>query len=364
MAPLDWGLGHAARCVPIIRELIKNDAVPVIAAGGQPLSFLQKEFPGIESVHLEGYNISYPESTGNMVFTMAFQLPKIAAKIKEEKMHLENIIKEKKINGVISDQRFGLSSEKVPCVFITHQTMIKAPLFENLLYKINKSFIDKFTYCWIPDNKDSENLSGDLSHQFPLPLNAKFIGPLSRFENNNQSSLVNETEKNATRETPAQIFKYEVMGIISGPEPQRSIFENIIMVELKNSGLNSVVVKGQANMDEHYHDGKIEIHSHLETNQMEEKIHSSRIVLARSGYSTLMDLAKLKKKAILIPTPGQTEQEYLAGFHFKKNHFFSVTQKNFSMELALKAAENFTGISFNFSGPSLNQTIMEFINLC
>lgn len=361
VAPLDWGLGHAARCTPVIKELLNNEAEVFIAADKRPLAFLQKEFPHLETICFPGYEISYPSHRESMVFKMAVQVPKILSGISKENKWLQDIISEKKIDGVISDQRFGLYTDKVPCAFITHQVMVKAPLFENILYKINRSFIEKYSECWIPDAAGKDNLSGDLSHKFPLPFNAKFIGPLSRFQNNDVAISLNDTNQGSI---PKTRYQYQIMAIISGPEPQRTIFEKIVLAQLKKSGLPAIIARGLAHENEYHTDENIEIHSHLGTAAMAEKITSSEIIISRPGYSTLMDLAALQKKAILVPTPGQTEQEYLARHHSEKRNFFFMQQHEFNLLSALEASGNFTGISRPSAGSAFKTAVNEFTAKC
>lgn len=362
VAPLDWGLGHAARCIPVIRELLNNNAEVIIAADRQPLVFLQKEFPGIEIIRFPGYEISYPHTRQSMALKMAVQIPKILSRIREENKWLQTIISEKKIAGVISDQRFGLHTDRIPCVFITHQVMVKAPLFEIFLYKINRNFIEKYSECWIPDYGGSENFSGDLSHKFSPPRNAEFIGPLSRFRDNIHCSAPGAPGHQLT--TPETNRLYKIMAMISGPEPQRTVFEKIILPQLKNSGLPAIMVKGLACENEHYNEGNVEIHSHLETGAMAEKILSAEIIVARPGYSTIMDLAALQKKAILIPTPGQTEQEYLAKYHYQKKNFFSAGQYEFNLHSALQTSANFNGIGRKTPETGLKIAVKEFTEKC
>ena len=207
VAPLDWGLGHATRCIPIIKYLLEKKCEVVIGADGRPLQLLQKEFSALEFVVMPGYNISYPKD-GSMVLKMAIQIPKILTGIKHEHELLKKIIKEKKIDAVISDNRFGLWSGEVPCVFITHQLMVKSPFGEKIIHQLNKNYISKYSECWVPDHSGENNLSGDLSHKFSLPKNVKFIGALSRFTN---EFILQK--------------KYDLLIILSGPESQRTVFE-------------------------------------------------------------------------------------------------------------------------------------------
>lgn len=344
VSPLNWGLGHASRCVPIIRELIRQGAEVVIAAEEHPLALLVKEFPRLYSVELPGYNITYP-SGGNMAVHMLKIMPRILKGIKEEQASMFKIVDELGIDGIVSDNRFGLSHPKLKTVFVTHQVMIKSPFGESFIQKLNGRFINKYDFCWIPDYEGENNLSGDLSHKYAIPKHARFIGPLSRFE---------KAEK-------AENTKYDVMGIVSGPEPQRTMFQHILQTELEILGIDSVLVLGKSAENIQVKNENLRIFSHLSASEMQETINASKMIVARSGYSTIMDLEALQMPAILIPTPGQTEQEYLAQYHFSKNHFFTVEQDRFDLEEALEHAQMFKGIPPSPSTNLLGNAVAEFL---
>ncbi|HEY4799415.1 MAG TPA: glycosyltransferase family protein, partial [Bacteroidia bacterium] len=228
IAPLDWGLGHATRCIPIISYLTEKKCEVIIAADGRALQLLRNE-PACRAasfVELPGYNISYPKN-GSMAVKMAAQIPKILSGIKKEHKQLKKIIREKKIDAVISDNRFGLWSKDVPCVFITHQLMVKSPFGENLIHKLNKNYISKYSDCWIPDVAGENNLSGDLSHKFPLSSNAKFIGALSRMSRDASSPEMGD---------------HDLLAILSGPEPQRTLFEKKILEQARGCDFKILVV--------------------------------------------------------------------------------------------------------------------------
>ena len=261
---------------------------------------------------------------------MLLSAPKILFHIYREHQELKKIIAEYKISAVISDNRYGLWSTSVPAIFITHQLRIKSPFLENLLFRINCFFIRRFHECWIPDYQSEDNLSGELSHINELPSNTSFIGPLSRF------SL--DYEKPVEK-------KYDLVVIISGPEPQRSYFESLILTQLKTKALKSAVVRGITESKEYYQLRNITIYAHLETKALKEVILSSELVLCRPGYSTLMDLAILNKKAVFIPTPGQTEQEYLAKYMAEKGMGIYFSQKKFNIESMYLNAVNIDALS-------------------
>lgn len=325
IAPLDWGLGHATRCIPIIRHLLETGNEPVIAASGRPMLLLQEEFPEVENVEFEGYNISYPEGTG-MVWKMFQSTPHILRRIKQEHAELDEMIDRLNLDGVISDNRFGLHTKRIPSVYMTHQVMIKAPFFETMLYRMHADYMRKFSEVWVPDFAEN-GLSGDLAHKFPLPQNGEYIGSLSRF-----SPSENEA-------------KTDVLVIISGPEPQRTRFEKLVLDQLKNFDGTAVAVLGTPDKDFDRIEGKVRMVSHLNAKQLEKEISATRLVVSRSGYSTIMDLSALGKQAVFVPTPGQTEQEYLAQKYHQQGTHMMMKQRDFHLQRAWVNQKEFTGFS-------------------
>ena len=325
VAPLDWGIGHATRCIPIIKALIAHNYEVVIAADDRPLHLLTTEFKELEAIRLPGYNIKYPTYLP-MSLSMLLQSPKILLGIKKEKIALEEIIKDYNIDGVISDNRFGLSTKKVPCAFITHQLQIQSPYFTAAIQQFNYNYINRFNACWVMDD-EKENLSGSLSKAEILPDNTIYIGMQSRFEKR-------EVEK-----------KYDFLTIVSGPEPQRTIFEKGLINALKDRTEKSLIVLGKPELNTSEQIGSLSLKSHLNAKELNTAILQSDLIICRPGYSTIMDLAKLEQKAVFIPTPGQTEQEYLAANFMSKGICYSQNQSDFNFELALKESKNYNGFA-------------------
>ncbi len=356
ICPLDWGIGHATRDVPIIRELLGQGADVVIGAGNRPLAFLKKEFPGLTFIDFPGYDVEYP-SGKNMILKMAASTPKILKKIKEENRFLDKLIDELKPDAVISDNRFGLWTKRVPSVFITHQIMIKGPAFlEPLLYKINLSYISKYDECWIPDFENGNSLTGDLSHKYPLPENSFFIGPLSRFADNTGEAETFRTDNN---------YKSDILVMLSGPEPQRTILEEIILKHIEALDLKSVFLKGKTEENiRPISKGRIKFFSHLESDELKKYLLNTDMVITRAGYSTIMDIAALGKKAILIPTPGQTEQEYIAKRFFEKAIYYSIEQDKFNLQTAMNEVVIFTGLKRTYDNSVLKERIAALLNRC
>lgn len=329
VAPLDWGLGHATRCIPVIRELLLRNCDVSLASSGHALALLKKEFPLLLAFTLPAYHPVYP-STGSMVWKMASQLPKFAVAIRREHWRIEQLISENKIDLVISDNRYGCWSALTTSVFITHQCNILLPKgyawLARFIAMVNRKLIEKFAICWIPDSGDNHNLAGVLAaNDKKIKTEITYIGNLSQFMTQRQRAI-----------------KYDVVCIFSGPEPQRSILEKIVIKQVQQSGLRYFVVRGLPNLSCPAIRSGNSV-DFLQGEELQTLIEQSAYVIARSGFSTIMDLAKLGKKAIFIPTPGQTEQEYLADRLMQMKIAYSMDQGSFDLSTAWKESAVYTG---------------------
>ncbi len=349
--PLDWGLGHATRCVPVIRELLKHDVDVWIAGEGTQEVLLKKEFPQIPFLQLPGYRIRYAKSAAGLFAEMFFQISKMLRAIKMENRWLKEMVDKYAFDAVISDNRFGLYHKKSSSVFITHQLNIKSPFgkwSEIILRKINFRYINRFSECWVPDAEGKNNLAGKLSHsEKGLHIPLKYIGVLSRFNKIIQPVLPNH-----------------LLIILSGPEPQRSILEDIIVNQISHYNGTAVILRGLPDSSSMIPStNTIHFYNHLPAGELNKEMQKAEFVISRSGYSTIMDIMALNKKSVLIPTPGQTEQEYLAKYISEKKIAFCVEQKNFSLEKALKNAGNYSYKFPNFDSENkLSITIEKFVS--
>lgn len=328
---LDWGLGHTTRSVPLLKEFINLGCNLIVACNSIQKIVLEREFPGISFVELEGYGVNYAKTPWGTRFNLLWQLRKILIRIKKENLWLEGFIAENKVDGLISDNRYGLYHPSVPSIFITHQLQphsgfgrLADLISQKFLYK----FIGRFTTCWVPDYSDKNVLAGKLSHPVFFPdCTVEYIGPLSRF---------NACESTSSKE-------YDVLFVLSGPEPQRSLFEKMILDQamlIRNKKI--ALVRGLPGTSVPPASSSIKIFNHLSAVELNELACESALVVCRPGYTTIMDMMKLKKKMVVVPTPGQPEQEYLARFLSANKYVLGFAQKKFNLQLALQKADNFT----------------------
>lgn len=327
IAPLDWGLGHATRCIPIINALISQNVEVFIAADEKISALLKIEFPDIQFLTLPGYNVKYSKTRRTFTLKMCLEVPKIVKAILTEKRWLKRMIGQFGFDAVISDNRFGLSNSEIPCIYITHQLHIitGSNIIDESARIMNYYFLNKFSECWVPDD-ETDGLAGKLSHPDVKPaIPVKYMGPLTRFKKL-------EVEKDI-----------DVLVLLSGPEPQRTIFEKIILSQLKNDDRQFVIVRGLPGNDSNLLQAStnVLIHEHLPSAELNNTIQRSKLVLARCGYSTVMDLTILDQKAILVPTPGQTEQEYLAAILKQNKIFYTTEQEKFDLYNSLEHAMKF-----------------------
>ena len=331
VAPLNWGLGHATRCNPIINELLNQGHQPLLASDGVALRLLRKEFPELPAYELPSYKITYAEKGKHFKIKMIWDSPKVLKAIAKEKKTVKRLVKELELDGIISDNRLGVYSKKVPCVFITHQLNVLSGNTTWFSSKMHQRIIKKFTECWVPDVESKPNLTGKLGHLKKPKGNIRYLGPLSRFSKKDSGK------------------KYDLMGLLSGPEPQRTILEEKLLSELETFEGRVLFVKGKIEAQQKKGTlksarGSVDIANFMKSKALGKALNKSELVLSRSGYTTVMDLAKLEKKAFFIPTPGQYEQEYLAERLQKQNMVPYCTQEEFDLT-QLERVEKFKGLT-------------------
>ena len=335
ISPLDWGLGHASRIIPLINRYIEQGDYVIIAGGGLSLNLLQKQFPTLQSIEIPSFKMKYSAGK-SQVWAVAKAFPRLIYYSIREHSALKRIVKEKNIDFIISDNRFGLYHKTVPSAYITHQLLIKLPKgwawLEPFVAFVHRCIINRFTECWVPDFEDmSESLAGELSHPSKMPRNVKYIGVLSRFSERctpyGRENIITDCARDFA---PARqcISKLNIalaysqnsslLTILSGAEPQRSIFEKELLASLQSKPHeNIILVQGKIEAEQRKTKvGKVTVYNFMSSEELQEYILKADEIICRSGYSSIMDLHALGKllNATLIPTPGQTEQEYLAKY--------------------------------------------------
>ena len=345
VSPLDWGLGHATRIITVVKTLQKYGVQVLIAGDGPTSALLQQEFPEIAILPLPGYNIRYGKSKRSLFLRLLVQIPSILKVIAAENRILKKYANQYKLDGIISDNRFGFYHSGIPSVYISHQLFIQTGnnLLSKWAQKIHYKYINCFKECWVPDFKEGILLAGKLSHPSKMPaIPVKYLGPLSRFK------------KTTT------MVAGELLILLSGPEPQRSIWENQLLNDLKNYNKPCVLVRGlpaaEAEMES---TSLLKIYNHLPASALGKLIEAASVVISRSGYSTVMDLVALGKKAILVPTPGQAEQEYLATYLKNQGLFYSCDQQNFDLQKVITAAESFVDQKLDVDFEHWNEPVIK-----
>lgn len=342
VSPLNWGLGHATRCIPLIRALQEAGFEPVLAGDGSSLDLLAAEFPALRKHDLPSYNIRYSKNPDYFKLRLMLQGPGLLRTVAREKEAMEEIVNRERPVGIISDNRFGARSSKVASVYMTHQLQVKAGWMSGMATHWHQKVISRFDRCWVCDHRGEDSLAGDLSSDPGELKKVDWIGPLSRFSRIENRDW--DTDQDTDRHSEEDIEKdIDIAVVISGPEPLRSEFQAKVITELRGMKENIVLVEGRiAPSQEKRKEHELTIYNYMLSEELESLIKRSRMVLSRSGYSSVMDLDALGAKVIFVPTPGQTEQEYLAAHLEEKGICHQVRQNEFSID-ALERAELYPG---------------------
>lgn len=349
-AVCSWGLGHATRSLPVIRKLLQENNELTIISHDRSLKLLKKELgPDIEYIELQDYPMLLSENPRQFMAKSMIYWPHFIERLIKGNQNLQKILKKKKYDIIISDGRYDIYSRKTPSFLITHQIRILNPLRIKTLERgseiFNLFFFKRFAGALIPDYRGENNLSGDLSHNLHRIDENKlhYIGVLSDFK-----------KKNIKKDIDYLIS-------ITGPEPQRSILEKKLLKQTTELDGKIVATLGKTETKNIMKNDNIEIHSFMTKEERENILNRSKLVISRSGYSTILDLAVIGTKALMTPTPGQTEQEYLADYHNSKNTFYSVNQDKIDLTRDIEKAKKTTGITWECNVDKSVENIMNII---
>ncbi len=338
VCPLSWGLGHASRCITVVRMLLKNRCMVYIAGPEEVIALMKIEFgQEIDYMRFEGMKMKYGRWT---FLNMILQTPQFIFSSIKEHYKLKKIIRSTGAKAVISDNRYGLWSKEVFTVLITHQLNIRLPLRFSFLQKplsyIIRKVIRKHNALWVPDNGSGLSFAGELSKDVEKYHTQFFYtGLLTRFS----GGVFDDSVEG--RGGPDKRF---VLCIVSGPEPQRTFFEKKLLNQLQQIPYNSVLLRGLPGNGKKLENGRCVVYNHTNSKHFARLIAGATLIVCRPGYSTLMDLSAFGSKALLVPTPGQTEQEYLAGLFNERGWCHSVSQNRLDLKTDIEKALSYVGI--------------------
>jgi len=325
IAPLNWGLGHATRCIPLIRAMQNNNFQPILCGNGASFHLLKREFPHMKSFQLPDYNVTYPKYSRSFTLKFIAQLPAFLSSVKKDQKALRSIAKQTLPKLIISDNRYGFRLKHIRSILITHQIQPIIPKslrwLKKMIYRQLFSMMSDFHEIWVPDFEFPPDLSGQLSHQTSFHGKVKYCGPLSRFQSNHH----HEND-----------ILFDILVIISGPEQFRSQFENQCLTLALKTDKKVCIIAGRPLHNDSYISSNLTYFSHLNSEQMEHHILHSDVIITGAGYSSIMDMFILNKQALIVPTPGQTEQEYLADYHSGKGLFLKFNPESDHLETAIQ----------------------------
>ncbi|MCS6916751.1 MAG: glycosyltransferase [Chitinophagales bacterium] len=331
IVPLNWGLGHATRMTAVARMLEELGASVTVAASGSARRVMEKELPRLRYVSFSDFEMKYYRGLPAVVSVLG-QLMGWFRALHRDRRYFLQLLEKESFDLVISDNHFGCHTTKCPSIIVTHQLRILLPWylmpFRPLVVWINQRMINRFSECWVPDSSASGGLSGRLSHQVRLRIPLHYAGPLSRLQ------LCMDTNK-----------KWHALLLLSGPEPMRTLFEQQLVKQSRQVAGRLLLVRGtRGTADEIRKESEnLYVADFLSTRKLQEELCASRMVVCRSGYSTLMDLQRCNIPAVLIATPGQPEQVYLARRLRQMGICHAVPQKRLNLKKALTEAEHYAG---------------------
>ncbi|MGH8215001.1 MAG: glycosyltransferase [Rhodanobacteraceae bacterium] len=331
-----WGLGHATRSLGLIQALLeRGDEVTILMQPGAGMSLLQSEL-GDACEYFPFRDTPAPFSRYPVVFylRMTAAMPWVLAGYRREHRVTEKLVAERHFDCVVSDSRFGVWSSEVPSYCIFHSIHQVVPFFSRFTERVTewgqRDLLKGFTKILIPDVADNGGLSGWLGHDPDFDWGEGrlvHIGPLSSVPRMDVEQDI------------------DVFFSVSGIEPQRGLLEDLVLAALPRLSGKIVVTLGRPKNDgERREIAGATVHGYLNRERQAEMLNRAKLVMTRSGYTTLMELAGLGRRALFVATPGQSEQEYLARFHRERGHVWSVEQKHLDIPRDLERARAANGI--------------------
>lgn len=335
VAPLDWGLGHATRCVPVIKEFLRQGAQVELAVTDSYAPLYREIFPELKKHTAPSYGIVYPKHSFNMGLWLLKNSAHLNKVIEYEHHYAEEMVRRHGFDILFSDNRFGFYSDKAFSIYMTHQCRIAFPTifskFEGIGIHWHRKKMERFDQVWIPDLEGAPGYAGAMSHVKSCPENVRYAGPLSRFtELDNLPEIMDAASKDLN-----------VVAVISGVEPARSAFERKLRELLPQVPGNHVMILGKPGVEKKsWTEGNVQFFSHLETGEFARTVCRARWIVSRGGYSTVMDMAVLGASCIFVPTPGQYEQVVLSRALSRAGYAVDIPAGRLSLETLRLAMES------------------------
>jgi len=331
----DWGLGHATRSLVLIRALVqRGDAVTILMAESPGLALLRAELgDACEFYPYEDIPKPFSRYPAVFYFRMSCSVPQIWLRFTLEQRLTERLVRERRLDAVVSDSRLGVWSREAPsyCVFHSLRQIIpgRPRQLERIVERAQRYALRGYRAILVPDVEGDDALAGDLAHDLDVDWRGKlvYIGPLS------------ELQPNGAAEDIDYFFS------ISGVEPHHTMLAERVLAALPALRGRSVVALGRPGSAADVRTvGNATIHGYLDRRAQGEMLARARVIVGRSGYTTLMEAAGFGKRALFVPTPGQSAQEYLAKFHCERGRVFSTVQSALDIACDLARAEAASGL--------------------
>lgn len=349
VAPLDWGLGHATRCIPLINEFLRIGAEVELAVVRANAKLLQQAFPNLKQRVAPSYNIVYPKHGYNMGLWLLKNGVHLNSVVRREHAFAEEMVERHGYDVIVSDNRFGFYSKKAKSIYMTHQRRIAFPpalsAFESVGIWWHASVMRHFDEVWVPDLPGAASYAGRMSHVDFSPRPVKFVGALSRFscklhssETSQENDLKNLPFVQILQETAS--VKYKFVAIVSGVEPARTRFEKTLLNAFGKIPGRHLIIQGRpANGIKRRSEGNVDVWTHLPDREFAAVVRNADYVISRGGYSTIMDMAVLGPRCIFVPTPGQYEQIVLARDLSQAGYAHAIDERSLDHEILQKMYE-------------------------
>ncbi|MEK6968538.1 MAG: glycosyltransferase [Nanoarchaeota archaeon] len=339
----NYGLGHATRMLPVIMKLIEQGEKVTIVAKGNSLLMLKNELGDASNYELMQYEVPLKFSDkGFSMFETLKAGPSFISLISSQKKWLENFSAKEKIDRVIADGEIGYHLKNKKSFFVNNQLrLLPGSLLGDGTELLTDVFSKGFEKVIVPDDENG-TLGGLLTSKtrFYDKKRLAYVGILSSIR-----------KKNVVRNVDYFIS-------ISGPGISKEVFTRQVMEQLHLLKGKVVVALGRPDLKEIASKGNAKIYPYLNRKQQESFLNKAKLVISRSGYTTMMELAEIDKKAFFIPTLNHPEQEYLAKFQKNSGRFHYSKQDSFNFKEDIDEAKQYPGFK---NVPKTKKSVEKFL---